>query len=286
MQSLLHPLNLNWALNAALPPLDFVLPGLLPGTFGLVVAPGATGKSYLALDIAIAVTLGRAVAGGLFPAGLPGKVVYLAAEESDRILAERLRPMLEPAEREHPLLMQNLKILPMAGEPCRLLSDGRLTPLYTELVELCEGARLVIVDPVRRLHDGDENASGDMSNFVYAMERLAQQSGAAVIGLHHANRGAGSEGASQNASRGSSALVDGARWLLNLARMDDKTAAGYDLSEQERQRYVAVDLPKTNNLPPRARCWLRRDVNGALRLAQPGMSSRTSRATTSGARTL
>lgn len=76
----LQPLNLTWALTAPLPPLDFVLPGLLPGTFGLVVAPGATGKSQLALDIATSVALGRSVAGDLFPACPPAKVVFLAGE--------------------------------------------------------------------------------------------------------------------------------------------------------------------------------------------------------------
>lgn len=65
----LQPLDLTWALTASLPPLDFVLPGLLPGTFGLVVATGATGKSQLALDVAASLSLGRSVAGGLFPGG-------------------------------------------------------------------------------------------------------------------------------------------------------------------------------------------------------------------------
>ena len=85
----LRAMDLTWALTAHLPPLDFVLPGLLPGTFGLVVAPGATGKSQLALDVAVSLALGRPVAGGLFPACEPGKVVVLAGEESDRLLAER-----------------------------------------------------------------------------------------------------------------------------------------------------------------------------------------------------
>lgn len=45
-------LDLGRALTAPLPPADFVLSGLLPGNFGLIAAPGATGKSPLELDIA------------------------------------------------------------------------------------------------------------------------------------------------------------------------------------------------------------------------------------------
>jgi len=264
----LRPLDLTWALTAPLPPLDFVLPGLLPGTFGLLVAPGATGKSQLALDVAVSIALGRAIADGLFPAVQPGKVVFLAGEESDRLLAERLRNLLRLDEHADPAIQSNLVLLPRAGESCTLLDDGRPTTLYDELRAVSEGARLVIVDPLRRMHGGDENNSSDMTRFVVAMEQLAKATGAAVLGLHHANRASATDTASQNAARGSSALVDGARWQLNLARMDEKTAGQHLISETERPQYVALDFAKTNYLPPRPRCWLKRGPGGRFSLVQ------------------
>lgn len=103
--------------------LDFVLPACCrePGS---VVAPGATGKSQLALDVAASLALGRPVAGGLFPACQPGKVVFLAGEESDRLLAERIRGLLRLDEQGDPGLYDNLVLLPMAGESCTLLDGG------------------------------------------------------------------------------------------------------------------------------------------------------------------
>lgn len=264
----LQKLDLNWALTAALPPLDFVLPGLLPGTFGLLVAPGATGKSQLALDIAISIALGRPVAGGLFPASHPGKVVFLAGEESDRLLAERIRGLLLLDEQGDPNLYNNLILLPMAGESCMLLSDGRPTTLYDELRDVSEGARLIIIDPLRRMHGGDENNSGDMTRFVVAMEQLAKATGAAVVGVHHANRASVADTSSQHAARGSSALVDGARWQLNLSRLDEKTADQHMISDADRPHYVTLDFAKTNYLPPRPRCWLKRGPGGRFSLAQ------------------
>lgn len=260
----LHSLDLNWALNAPLEPLDSVLPGLLPGTLGLLVAPGGTGKSNVALDISVSVALGRPTAGGLFPAGRPGKVIFLAGEENDRLLAERLRNMVSEGEQESPHLHENLILLPMSGESCVLIADGRPTPLYDNLKALCEGARLVIVDPVRRIHTGDENDSSDATRLVVALEQLAKASGAAVLGLHHANRASTIDASSQHAARGSSALVDGARWQLNMSRMDEKTAANLMVSEAGRPLYVAVDFAKTNYLSPRPRCWLKRQPGGRL----------------------
>jgi len=262
----LRKLDLAWALSAVLPPLNFVLPGLLPGTFGLLVAMGATGKTQLALDIAVSVALGRPVAEGLFPAGPPGKVVFMAGEESDRLLAERIRSLLRLDEQGDPNLHDNLVLLPMAGEACTLLSDGRSTGLYDELLAISKGARLVLIDPLRRMHSGDENNSADMTLFVVAMEQLAKATGAAVVGLHHANRASTADTASQHAARGSSALVDGARWQLNLSRLDEKTADQHMISDDERALYVALDFAKTNYLPPAPRCWLKRGPGGRFSL--------------------
>ncbi len=266
MNMRLKPLNLTWALQAVLPALDFVLPGLLPGSFGLLVAPGGTGKSFLALDLSISQAIGRPVAGGLFPSLNPSKVVYLAGEESDRLLAERLRWMLDLGERSLPTL-QNLILLPMSGEDCLLLSRGQPTALLSELEEMAQGARLIIVDPIRRLHDGEENDSAAMTQLVIALESLAKKTGAAVIGIHHANRGASvGDASSQHASRGSSALVDGARWQINLSRMDEKVAAIYGKEDQERHNFVALDYAKGNYLSARPRIWLKRHSGGILKL--------------------
>lgn len=264
----LRTLDLNWALHAPLPPLDFVLPGLLPETFGLLIAPGATGKSQLTLDIAVSLALGREAAGGLFTRGIPRRVVVLAGEESDRLLAERIRNLLSPDEQTDPNLHKNLVLLPMAGESCTLLENGRPTSIYDELRAIAEGARLIVVDPLRRIHDGDENDSSDMTRVVVAMEQLAKATGAAVLGLHHANRASTADSSSQNASRGSSALVDGARWQVNLSRMDERIADRHTISDAERAQYVALDYAKTNYLPPQPRAWLRRGAGGRLSLTQ------------------
>lgn len=259
---MLKKLDILRALTTPRPPLDFVLPGLLAGSFGLLVAQGATGKSQLALDVAISLALGRPIANGLFPTCPSGKVVFLAAEECDGLLTERMRNLISIDEQNASCLYDNLILLPMAGEPCGLLTDGRPTGLYEELRAIAEGARLIIVDPLRRLHGGDENSSADMTQFVVVMEQLAKATGAAVLGIHHANRASAADGSSQHAARGSSALVDGARWQMNLSRMDEKTADLHRLSDAERARYVALDFAKTNYLAPQPRRWLKRDDVG------------------------
>jgi RecA-family ATPase len=264
----LKKLDLSWALNAPLPALDFVLPGLLPGSLGLLIAPGATGKSTLTLDIAISTAIGRPIAGGLFPASKPGKVVVLAGEECERILAERMRPMLDISERGNQSLYENLTLFPMSGESSTLVEGGRPTQVYTDLLAACAGSRLIVIDPLRRMHDGDENSSADMTTFVVVMEQLAKATGAAILGVHHANRASSADAASQHAARGSTALVDGARWQLNLSRMDAATAKDLVIAETDRVNLVALDFAKTNYLPPQPRQWLKRQPGGRLVVTQ------------------
>jgi RecA-family ATPase len=49
--------------------------------------------------------------------------------------------------------------------------------------------KLIVIDPASRFRGGDENASQDVTRFVEAVERVAQATGAAVLIIHHANKG-------------------------------------------------------------------------------------------------
>lgn len=277
----LRPLDIRAALTADLPPIDFVLPGLPLGTTGALVAPGGAGKSMLALQTGVAFAAGLPVAGGLFPAPpSPSPVVVVAAEERRDLFMHRMQGVRNllvsppPNLFEEPsvdrdslvdLLERNLMVLPMAGEDVRIIRGRERTEFFAELVHAAEGSRLVILDPARRLHDGDENSTEAMNAVVEAGEFLASRTGAAVLFLHHANKyssmhGMGSE---QAASRGSSALTDGVRWQCNLTPMTKEEARKRGL-ESERKSLVSVDLAKVNYGQAFEGMWLRRGLGGVL----------------------
>ena len=73
------------------PALDFIWPGFLAGTVGALIAPGATGKSFWALEAAMAVAC--TTPGGdllqLAPAR-NGRVLYLAGEDPVPALVRRV----------------------------------------------------------------------------------------------------------------------------------------------------------------------------------------------------
>lgn len=277
----IRPMNIHAAINNAPPALDFVLPGLLAGTAGTIVGAGAVGKTTLLLQLAAVMSSNVGNTDDILPlSGIPSRIVYIAAEESADILRirlhaicnrmrERVAPtsLLLPEGARNPvsLMEQNLCLLPAAGHSVFLLKDGAPTPFLEQLCQFCHGARLVIIDPLRRLHDGDENSSAAMTQVVQALEFLAQRTGAAVIAAHHMNKGAVFAGAADSAaaSRGSSALTDAVRWQLNLSSMTEAEAKTFGVLS-ERKSYLRLDFAKANYIASPPTRWLKRLDGGVL----------------------
>lgn len=72
--------------SATRPALDFVRPGLLAGTVGMIVGQGAIGKSMLALQIGLATATGRPVVGGSWQPGAPGPVTLIFGKDPPEML--------------------------------------------------------------------------------------------------------------------------------------------------------------------------------------------------------
>lgn len=271
------PLNIAKALSGARPVLDLVLPGLPVGTVGNLVAPGATGKTQFLLQLAVSRCLGLPALGGLFPAAEPENVLFLAAEEQQVVMHQRLHDVTDslvddglfPTRTRAEVvkaLSERFSLFPLTGQDVCLLSDGNYTEVLTRISKLAQGHRLVIADPLRRFHDGDENDSNAMTRLVQGFERIAMSTQGAVLLAHHTSKAAtlGGQGDIQQAARGSSALTDGVRWQANLTGMQTKTANELGLSAEEAKFLVRFDISKSNYGPPMLPAWLRRLPGGVL----------------------
>ncbi|WP_414039212.1 helicase RepA family protein [Acidithiobacillus sp. M4-SHS-6] len=250
--------------------LDFVLPGLLSGTVGGLVAPGGTGKSFWALEAAMGIAL--AVAGGNL-LGLnqqvSGRVVYIAKEDPEVILYNRINaigPYLKPENWE--LISENMDILPLIGTPVNIMEEGD----FEKIGEYSEGARIIIIDTIRRLHTFNENDNGAMAALMDQLEVLAKTTGASILFLHHVNKSSGRDGnTDQFSARGASVLVDNARWGAGLAKMTEKESQEWSdsitrksIGEKNRNWYVKMVSAKLNYSEPLEDRWFRRADGGVL----------------------
>ena len=243
-------------------PLDYVLPNMLAGTVGALVSPGGTGKSMLALQIATTL----AGASDLLELGDidTGPVAYLPAEDPPIAVRHRLHAIgqhLDSDSRE--IVAERLLIEPLIAHTPDLLDPEWLEAVTRVATE----RRLLVLDTLRRFHLADENDSGAMARLVSQMEAIAARTGCAIVFLHHASKSAalGGQGDQQQASRGSSVLVDNVRWQAFLAGMSVDDAKAFKVEDSERRKYVRFGISKANYGAPEADRWYRRHEGGVLR---------------------
>lgn len=242
-------------------PLDFVLPGLPVGCVGALVSPGGVGKSMLALQLAMQISGGPDWI-GLGNLGR-GAVLYLPAEDPWPVLHQRLFALGGGLDAElRANVERDLRLISLQGASPNVLDSN----WWEAIAMWAEGVRLVVIDTLRRFHDADENAACAMTQVLGQLERLAMLKGCAVLFVHHTSKSAAFQEAGdlQQASRGSSVLVDNVRWQAYLATMTKKEAQKLGVSVEKSQLYVRFGVSKSNYGPPLPERWLERKDGGVL----------------------
>tara|TARA_B100002019_G_scaffold292239_1_gene314775 strand:+ start:1109 stop:2032 length:924 start_codon:yes stop_codon:yes gene_type:complete len=248
-------LDNNFALDNEPEDIDFVLPGLMAGTVGALISPGGSGKSALALQLC------AEVAGGAPLVGVEktGKAVYLALEDPTVGIHHRFKTVCSIADE---IQRQNLKdserfaVYPWSNLPVDIMSEIWVNHIR----QIAKGARLLVIDTLRKLHKANENDSGEMAEVVDKLLKIATETGCAIVYLHHTSKGASlNDGlAEQQSSRGSSVLVDNIRWQSFLRVMSEKEADSFGIAPEDRKSYVQYGVNKVNFGPAPRSIWLQR----------------------------
>jgi hypothetical protein len=223
-------------------PIRWLCRGTVPlGVPVLVAAMGGLGKSLLALDLALHAAAGvvgleqpHLIFGGRLEG--EGTAVVVTAEDSFDAIHRRLNRIDPEARRlRHP---QRLIVLPTSsvGGAQPLITVDRRTvtrapflSVIREQLARFDDLRLVVFDPLQAFVAADVNADPAAAQFLWStMSELAATTGATVLLTHHMRK----EGMSRivdaddarEAIRGTTALVDGARLVYALWKVDKDTA--------------------------------------------------------------
>jgi RecA-family ATPase len=241
--------------------LDYCLPNMLVGTVGSLVSPGGAGKSMFALQLACQIAGGPDLLEiGNYPTG---KVIFLPAEDPPAALHHRLFALgARLGEDERRVIADHLIIQPLLGLGPDIL-DHRW---FAGLLRAADGKRLMILDTLRRFHTEEENSSGPMAKVVGQMEKIADKTGCSILFLHHTGKAAAlsGDGDQQQASRGSSVLVDNIRWVSYLNGLGKNEAEEYEVNQEDRGYYVRFGVSKTNYGAPFIEQWYQRHEGGVL----------------------
>jgi AAA domain len=207
------------------PPLKFVVPGLLPE--GLVILAGKpkVRKSWLALDIALAVADGRFCLGDR--KCQQGSVLYLALEDGERRIQRRITKLLPSFGGEWP------KKFHYATNWPRIDQEG--VEQIDAWVELHPDARVVVVDIFARLRAPSRAGIGAYEQDYAALlklQQLAVRRGITVIVVHHTRKGDSEDPVEEvSGTLGLSGCADGFLVLKRTAAGATLTGRGRDIED-------------------------------------------------------
>ena len=274
--------DLRQAFRDDLEDLDFVLPGLLTGTVGVLVSAGGTGKSMLSLGLASCVATGRNLWNLLPAAPRQGPVIIVSAEDRNILVLHRIRAMGSLANggkllRDDDAFFENMILKNAQGSAFTMGMWGRdgFSPsrqfeiLRREI--LAARPRLVIFDTLNRTLAGiPDNDNGALGRIIVEIESILSPVGAAGLLLHHVSKGAAREGADeQQAARGAGAITDNARWQSNLIGMTADEAESRGITDEERQRWVRWVVTKSNGELKPPQKWLWKEAKGTMVAREP-----------------
>jgi hypothetical protein len=238
-------------ITEAPPPPDALInnqdkPHLTRGIVGGVMAQGGTGKTFFLEQLAYALADGKGL-GPLKAADPEGfNVLMLCGEDPNDENNRRLWAI----SGESGYFPPKLHIASTVGRLGPLMKLENNNPVKAEAfywmretIRNHEGLDLLIIDPKSRSYGLDENNNDHGTQWISALESLAQEFNITILFTHHVSKANG-KSMDQNMSRGASAIVDGCRWVAGMNYLSETECKRYEISNPK--EYVCLDVTKTN----------------------------------------
>jgi hypothetical protein len=210
-------------------PVRYVLLGFVPEGLALLVGRPKVGKSWWALDFAVACAAGRTTLGTLKP--VSGDVLYLALEDGWRRLQRRLDKLLGPFHSEWP---ERLTFVPMG---CWRRSDQGGLQDIEAWCKRAPNPTLIVIDTLERFRKPPTGKSPLYSadyDAITGLQKIANDHAIAIVVLHH-DRKSEADDAFDTVS-GTLGLTGAADTILIIKRRASGVvlyARGRDIEESE-----------------------------------------------------
>jgi hypothetical protein len=164
-------------------PIRWIVPGYVPEGFSVLAGRQKLGKTWLAIDWALATATGGVAMGGVSVES--GDVLYVDMENGERRIQRRIQA-LYPSEQDIPDLG---RLDWMTDAPA--LDKGFIDAL-DDWRRAVDNPRLVIIDVLQRIKPAGNIARNAYENDYSTwapLQRWATDHGIAVVGLHHTKKG-------------------------------------------------------------------------------------------------
>ena len=220
----LRPLDALAIYKREFPTPVFVIEGLLPRGLTLGAGRPKVGKSWLALQLAVAVAFGEPAL-GRFHVPMAGRVTYLALEETEGRTHRRLKQIIPTADAR----LQNILFLFQA----KPLMSGGAAELDAFLA--AHPSELVIVDTLLAFvaaHSSRQDVLRSDYSEVNTLRQIAEKHSTAILCVAHSRKAAGDAVDSIIGTSGTTAACDSVWQLQRLPTGEASlTLKGRELEE-------------------------------------------------------
>lgn len=172
-------------------------------------------KTWLALELCVAVATGGDAL-GRFPVITPGPALLYGAEDA----AARLRERLDAIASARGLALDAIDVRLIVVPSLRLDTAADCARLRRTLEE--HRPRLLVLDPLVRLHRIDENSAAEMSALLGELRAMQRDHALAIVLVHHLRKSGPGGGQDGQALRGSGDLHAWGDSNLYLRRRDGR----------------------------------------------------------------
>lgn len=192
----------------------------------LIAGPSKAGKSFLQIELCIAIAEGKK---WLQWYCAQGRVLYVNLELDRASCLHRFKDVYE-AMGLQPLSLQNIDIWNLRGKSVPM---DKLAP---KLIRRAAKKNYVaiVIDPIYKVITGDENSADQMANFCNQFDKVCTELGCAVIYCHHHSKGAQGGKKSMDRASGSGVFARDPDALLDLIELDTTEA----LEKQEMNKAI------------------------------------------------
>lgn len=223
----------------SLPPPRWLVPGVLTeGSLAAIYGAPESGKSFLAVDISMA------IAGGIDWHGRQverGGVLYIAAEGAPglgkRFRAWKLDRCAQGRRFDLHLMRDDLNL---AAE-----KDGGARAFAQAVADELGPLRLIVIDTLNQTAAGaDESSAKDMGRYIASMKLLRNATGATVAVVHHSGKDL------SKGMRGSTALLGAMDTTVEVERATDGRSIKVTVKKQkdaERESPMRFNLEKVGD---------------------------------------
>lgn len=221
----------------------------------LLAGASKAGKSFMLLELAIAVAEGRDWLGWKCA---QGKVLYVNLELDRASCLQRIKTLYDNM-RVTPAHLNNIVLWHLRGQAESL---DKLAPKLIRRAK-ASGFRLIIIDPIYKALTGDENSAHEMALFTSFFDRIAYELKASVVFCHHHSKGEQGQKSARDRASGSGVFQRDPDALLDLIELQ--------LTEDQRQ---SIAEKYSSEGSPLGEYWTAWRVEGAIREFPPLQQTR------------